>query len=100
MPSNLSHVTVNVFLVSVWMGARQGRVQDLKKGSDARATLINAFASDREGPSIEKLLFRERILESSKFIRLSYQLLIISNNSCHSVEFAVASDLSGVLQPP
>jgi hypothetical protein len=67
--------------------------------------LINAFASDREGcfrPSIdEKLLFRERILESSKFIvHLSYQLLIISNNSCHSAtEFAVVSDLRGVLQP-
>jgi hypothetical protein len=61
--------------------------------------LINAFANDREGcfrPSIdEKLLFRERILESSKFIvGISYQLLIISNNICHSAtEFAIVPDL-------
>jgi hypothetical protein len=68
--------------------------------------LINAFTSDREGcfrPSIdEKLLFRERFLESSKFIvRLSYQLLIISNNSCHSAtdEFAVVPDLGGCSSP-
>jgi hypothetical protein len=61
--------------------------------------LINAFVNDKEGcfrPSInEKLLFRERILEASKFIvGLSYQLLIVSNNSCLSAtEFAVVSDL-------
>jgi hypothetical protein len=67
--------------------------------------LINALVSDREGcfrPSVdEKLLFRERILESSKFIvGLSYQLLIISNNSCYSAtELAVVPDLRGVLQP-
>ncbi len=61
--------------------------------------------NDREScfrPSIdEKLLFRERILESDKFVvGLSHQLLIISNNICHSTtELAVMPDLRGCSSP-
>jgi hypothetical protein len=63
---------------------------------------INAFANDKEGCCRPKtLLFRERIIQVSKFIvGLSYQLLIISNNSCHSAtELAVEPVLRGVLKP-
>jgi hypothetical protein len=96
----------------------QGHVQDLKKGgaepiaceahvrSWPRPSLTRVWIN-KEGcfrPSIdEKLLFRERILEAKKFIvGLRYQLLIISNNSCHSAtELAVVPDLrGGVLKPP
>jgi hypothetical protein len=48
----------------------------------------------------EKLLFRERTSVASKFTTgLSYQLLIISSNICHSAtELAVVPDLRGVLK--
>ena len=99
-----SIILSNSRLVEHSYNVTQGRVQDLKKGgagpiarkvcaqnfSHAPKTLttplINVLANDKEGCfrlSIdEKLLFRERIFEASKFIvGLSYQLLIISNNS-------------------
>jgi hypothetical protein len=68
--------------------------------------LINAFVNAKEGrfwASIdEKLLFRERTSVASKFTTgLSYQLLIISSNICHSAtELAVVPDLRGVLKHP
>jgi hypothetical protein len=68
--------------------------------------LINAFVNAEEGrfwASIdEKLLFRERTSVASKFTTgLSYQLLIISSNICHSAtELAVVPDLRGVLKHP
>jgi hypothetical protein len=65
--------------------------------------LINTFVNDRFWASIdEKLLFRERTSVASKFTTgLSYQLLIISSNICHSAtELAVVPDLRGVLKHP
>ena len=72
--------------------------------------LINAFLKEadyyKEGwvrpGSDDKLLFKERISEASKFIvGSSCQLSIISDNSCQWIaELAVVPELRGVLQLP
>ena len=67
----------------------------LKFGCDLVTTLKNRRL-------LEKLLFWERILETSKFIvGSSFQSSIINNNICHwATEQAVVPELMGVLQHP
>ena len=72
-------------------------------------SLVNEFlkiTGEKEGcfrqTSDEKPLFRERILEASKFIVSSnYQLSIIWTNNCHwATELDLVPELMGVLQYP